>query len=224
MVALPIIGIVFCFAYIIFILFKYGVPVSISETSYLLPAKLNWMFAAWCVLTAAPFGIWWFTIAPPNLKWMAVITVIAILMIGVSSFYKSNTQPIPDNQKKQIRVVGSSQEYTANATSNEKESIWERIKEILAKFKPSEFLKYGWARLIHYVNSLIAIAMVNAYVCIVSPVQAVVAMVLMNLIFIIIGTRVDGAYNPDFSTDVDNKAWIFFMEVVCFLEIFIFVW
>ena len=89
MIALPIISIVCCIAYIIFILFRFGVPVSISETSYLLPNKWDWLFGAWCVLLSVPFGFYWFTVAPEGLKWMAVVTVIAILMIGVSSFYKS---------------------------------------------------------------------------------------------------------------------------------------
>ena len=71
MIALPIISIVSCIAYIVFVLFKFGVPVSISETSYLLDSKWDWMFAAWTVLTAVPFGLYWFTVAVPGLKWMA---------------------------------------------------------------------------------------------------------------------------------------------------------
>lgn len=228
MISLPIISIVCCIAYIIFILFKFGVPVSISETSYLLDSKWDWMFAAWCVLTSVPFGFYWFTVAAPGLKWMAIVTVMAILMIGVSSFYKSDHEKIPTiiqrgNEIKFIDLDGKTTVQSIKPT-NEKKSFIEWLKEMLAKFKPSEFLKYGWARPIHYINSLIAIGMVNAYVIMTVPVYALVFTILLNLMFILIGMKVDGVYNPKFSADVDNKAWIFMMEVICFLEIFVFIW
>ena len=72
MIALPIISIVCCIAYIIYVLLKYGVPVSISETYYLLPNKWDWLFAAWSVLTSVPFGIYWYTVSPDNLKWIPI--------------------------------------------------------------------------------------------------------------------------------------------------------
>jgi hypothetical protein len=216
------------------------VPVSISETSYLLPNKWDWLFGAWCVLLSVPFGFYWFTVAPAGLKWMAVVTVIAILMIGVSSFYKSYhnkfeageepilKQKLP-NEAKDIEdeIFEISKGKPSNVVSESEQKtggIWQKIKDLLAKFKPSEFLKYGWVRPIHYINSLVAIAMVNIYTIMTVPTYALTFTILLNVMFILIGMKVDGVYNPKFSADVNNKAWIFFMEVICFLEIFIFIW
>lgn len=227
MISLPIITIVLWTAYTIFILFKFGVPVSYSETSYLLDSKWDWLFSAWCV-SNVPLGFYWFVIAPPGLKWMAVVTVMAILMIGVSAFYKSNHEKIPTIIQKGEQITffenGYAKKYSIKPQDGVKKSFKERLKELLSKFKPSEFLKYGWARPIHYINSLIAIAIVNIYTIMIAPVYAVVFSVLMNLVFILIGIKVDGVYNPSFSADVDNKSWIFFLEVIAFLQIFIFIW
>ena len=96
MIALPIISIVLCFAYIIFILFKYGVPASISETYYILPNKWDWLFSAWCVLTSVPFGFWWYTISPANMVWIPIVVVLGVCMIGVSSRYKSGPKKDDD--------------------------------------------------------------------------------------------------------------------------------
>ena len=228
MIALPIISIVFCTAYIVFVLFKFGVPVSLSETSYLLDSKWDWMFAAWTVLTSVPFGFYWFTIAAPGLKWIAVVTVMALLMIGVSSFYKSSHEKIPTVIQKGDKITffedGEMKEYNTKPETKVKKPFIEWLKEILAKFKPSEFLKYGWARPIHYINSIIAIVLVNVYTIMTVPTYALVFAILLNVMFILIGMKVDGVYNPKFSADVDNKAWIFFMEIISFMELFVFIW
>ena len=216
MISLPIISIVLCFAYIIFILFKYGVPVSISETYYLLPNKWDWLFSAWCSLTAIPFGFWWFTISPKNLCWIPIVVVLCMVMIGVSCRYKSG--PKRDGGDNYVPEVRFDTEKPAV-----KKSFKEFIKELLEKFKPSVFFKYGWARPIHYISSLVTITLVTVYLCLTS-VAAIASMVLSYVMFILIGVNTPGAYNPDYSVDVDNKAWIFFMEVVCFLQLFIFVW
>lgn len=217
MISLPIISIVLCFAYIIFILFKYGVPVSISETYYLLPNKWDWLFSAWCALTAIPFGFWWFTVTPKNLCWIPIVVVLCMVMIGVSCRYKSG----PKRQQEDTYVPKPT--YDSYKPSVEKKSFKEFIKELIEKFKPSNFLKYGWARPIHYISSLICIGLITAYLCMTSVI-AIASMVLSYVMFILVGMVTPGVYNPDYSVDVDNKAWIFFMEVVCFLQLFIFVW
>ena len=214
MISLPIISIICCIAYVIFILFKYGVPVSISETYYLLPNKWDWMFSAWCVLTAAPLGFYWFTIAPPSLKWMPIVCVLAMLFIGVSCRYKSGPKD-PDDI-----VRGNTAESVTVARAD---SFWSFIKEILAKFKPSEFLKYGWARPIHYINSLLVITLSTVYICMMNP-AAILSTIFYYVMFILVGIKVDGVYNKNYSADVDNKAWIFMMEVICFINLFIFMW
>ena len=221
MIALPIISIVFCLAYIIFIIFKFGVPVSLSETYYLLDSKWDWLFAAWTVLTGVPFSIYWFMIAPPGLKWIPVTVAIAILMIGVACCYKSGPKSVdgytPDIVKGEENAVKEEEKKV-------KKSFWEFIKELLAKFKPSEFFKYGPARLIHYANSLIAIILTTVYICMVYGNAAIASTLIMYVMFILIGMKVDGVYNKDYSADVDNKAWIFFMEVICFVQLFVFIW
>ena len=214
MIALPIISIVFCFAYIFYVVFKFNVPVSISETYYLLPNKWDWMFSAWCVLTAVPAGFYWYTIAPHGMKWIPIVVALAVSLIGVSCRYKST-------DKKEPNIVRGNQE---DSITLKKAKSWkEFIKELLEKFKPSNFLKNGWARPIHYVSSLVAIILCMVYVCIVNTL-AIPSVILSYVVFIIIGTQVDGTYNKDYSTDVDNKSWIFFMEVVCFIQIFVFMW
>ena len=110
-----------------------------------------------------------------------------------------------------------------NDTGQSKKRWVEFIKEILAKFNPKEFFKYGWARPIHYVSSLLVMGLITAYVCIMTPV-AIAYVVLSLVMFMLIGMVTPGVYNKDYSLDVNNKTWIFFMEVVTFLQLFIFVW
>ena len=220
MIALPIISIVCCLAYVIFIIFRFGVPVSLSETYYLLDNKWDWLFAAWTVMTALPFGIYWFMIAAPSLKWIPITVAIAMLMIGVACCYKSGPKKdvpnyIPDNVKGDRAVI-----YTLASISSTG-NFW---KDLLRKFNPKEFFKYGPARLIHYVNSLIAIILSTVYICMTCGASAIASTIILYVLFIIIGLKVDGVYNADYSADVDNKAWIFFMEVICFSQLFTFIW
>lgn len=214
MIALPIISIICCFAYIFYIVFKYNVPVSISETYYLLPNKLDWLFSAWCALTAVPAGFYWYSIAPSGLKWIPIVVAVAVTMIGVSCRYKST-------EKQEGGIVRGNQKESL--ALKDAKSFKEFLKELLAKFNPKEFLQYGWARPIHYVASLLAITLCTVYICIVNKL-AIPSVILSYITFIIIGMKVNGTYNKNYSTDVDNKSWIFFMEVVCFIQIFIFMW
>ena len=216
MISLPIISIVFCIAYVVFILFRFGVPVSLSETYYLLSNKWDWMFSAWCVLTATPLGIYWTidTMAKyPSMTWIPITCVIAMLFIGVSCRYKSG----PKNEDSIVKGdIEQPKKYSVK-----KKNVKEFFVELLAKFKPSEFLKYGWARPIHYFNSILLITLTTIYVCVVNPV-ALYSTIFLYVMFILIGLKVDGVYNKDYSADVDNKAWIFFMEVICFIQMFVY--
>lgn len=213
MTALPIISIVLCMTYVVFIIFKYGVPVSISETYYLLPSKWDWLFAAWTVLTSVPVGIYWFMKAPDNLKWIPITVIIAMLMIGVACCYKSG----PKKQDGYTTTVEKSQ-------SNVKNTAIGWISDLETKFNPKTFFQYGAARLIHYANSLIAIILSTIYLCMTCGAQAIANTVISYAMFIIIGLKVDGVYNPDYSLDVNNKAWIFFMEIICLINLFVFIW
>lgn len=214
MFTLPIISIAVCFAYIIFIIFKYGVPVSLSETYYLLPNKWDWLFSAWCSLTSIPFGFWWYEVTPKNLSWIPILVVFNMVMIGVTCRYKSG----PKDNNNYIPHLANNK-----AKNNKRKTFKEFLKELAEKFKPEVFLKYGWARPVHYISSIIVIALITVYLCLTSMV-AVMSMFLSYIMFILIGINIPGAYNKDYSLDVDNKSWIFFMEIVCILQLFIFVW
>lgn len=214
MILLPIISIVMCLAYIIFIVLKYGVPVSLSETYYILPNKWDWMFAAWTVLTSLPFSIYWFQSSPDNLKWIPVVVGIALLMIGVSSCYKSGPKKeYPDKYTGYLKCG-----------DNNLEPIWVIWDNIKTKWASGDLFKYGWLKIIHFINALIVIILSTVYVIIHAGSLAIISTILSYLIFIVIGARIGGVYNEDYSADIDNKTWIFFMEVVCILNLFIFVW
>lgn len=220
MITLPIISIVCCIAYIFFILFKYGVPVSISETYYLLPNKWDWLFAAWAVLTSVPFGIYWWSIAPSELKWIPITVMIALLLVGAACCYKSG----PKQTQGYIPLIVKG-EYIRdlNTLHKEPKSWWQNIIEYLkTKFNPKVFFKYP-ARVIHYVNSLIAIILSTIYLCKTCGSTAIAGTIISYVVWILIGMKVDGVYNPDYSLDVNNKAWIFFMEIVCLVNLFVFI-
>lgn len=222
MISLPIISIVFCFAYIIFILFKYGVPVSISETYYLLPNKWDWLFAAWTILTSVPFCIYWWDVSPDNLKWIPITVAIALLLVGAACCYKSGPKQIegyvPQTVKgKYVRDL--------NTIAKENKSWWQKIIEYLkTKFDPKNFFKYGPARLIHYANSLIAIILSTIYICLTCGTHAIASTIISYVVWMLIGSKIDGVYNPDYSLDVNNSVWIFFMEIICFVQLFVFIW
>lgn len=203
MISLPIISIVVCMAYIVFVLFKFGVPTSLSETFYLLPEKWRWLFPAWCVLTAAPLGVYWFTISTTSLCWIPIVCMIGLLFVGVSCDYKAPVV-LPEDI-----VKGN----TAKSKS---------IKELLKTLSFKELFKNGWTKPIHYANSILIIILSTVYICIMNN-AAIMTTLLLYPLFILIGLKVDGVYNSTYSADVDNKAWIFFMEVICFVNLFSFI-
>lgn len=212
MIALPIISIVACIAYVVFILFRYGVPVSISETYYLLPNKWDWMFSAWCLMTSLPLGMYWFSVSPSGLRWMSVVCMIAMNFIGVACRYKSGPKSEDDIVKGDIVVGG---------VVGERKGFRGLLKELREKFSMKEMFRYGWTKPIHYVNSLIVIIVTTVFICMVNP-AAILSTVFFYVVFILIGLKVDGVYNRNYSADVDNKSWIFFMEVICFLQLFVY--
>lgn len=227
MISLPIISIFFTIFFVAFILVKYGVPVSLSETYYILPTHLDWFFSAWTALLALPFGIYWFMVSPTGLKWIPVVVAIALLMIGAADCYKSG--PKKEYAARKISTVLAKGNVNDNLNLGAtKMRFIERgiafFKDLKEKFNRKEFFKYGPARLIHYVNSLIAIILTTIYFCITGGAPAIAATCLCYPFAIVAGLKVDGVYNPDYSADVDNKSWIFFMEMVCLGLLFIFIW
>lgn len=109
MIALPIISVILWLSYIIFVLCKFGIPVTISETYYLLSKKWDWLFAVWCFFTATPFCIYWYIIAPVGLKWFAVANWVAMISIGICGCYKSgpkepNSENVLPKVMKRLRI------------------------------------------------------------------------------------------------------------------------
>ena len=197
MITLPIISIILCIAYIVFVLFKYGVP-----------------------------GIYWFTIAPNNLKWVPITVVIALLLVGAACCYKSGPKTLEGYEPPMVK--GDQEEklqphYYDMKPSWIKELWWKLVDYLKSKFNPKVFFKYP-ARVIHYVNSLIAIILSTIYLCMTCGPQAIAGTIISYIVWILIGMKVDGVYNPDYSLDVNNKAWIFFMEIICFVNLFVFIW
>lgn len=229
MISLPIISIVCCIAYIVYVLFKYGVPVSISETYYLLPNKWDWVFAAWSVLTSVPFGIYWWSVSPDNLKWIPITVMIALLLVGAACCYKSGPKTEENYKPKSFKgntnlIFVKLEDSGAIINSKTQYSWWQKLVEYLkSKFNPNVFFKYP-ARVIHYVNSLIAIILSTIYLCKTCGSTAIAGTIISYVVWILIGMKVDGVYNPDYSLDVNNKAWIFFMEIICLTNLFIFIW
>jgi len=210
MIALPIISVVCCFAYIFYIIIKYGVPVSLSETYYLLQNKQDWLFSAWCVFTSVPLGVYWF-LSANEMKWIPVITMLCLLLVAVSSRYKSlckcDEHCILEDTEKPIVQLG----------------LKGKLQEMFSMFTKAFISKFGIAKMIHYIASIIAIILSTVYICVLNK-YAIYSTALLYPIFIIIGLKIKGIYNEKMSLDVNNSIWIFLMEVICFINLFIFIW
>lgn len=215
MLALPIISIICCIAYIFYVVIKFGIPVSLSETYYLLPNKQDFLFSVWTVMTGIPFGIYWFTISPSELVWIPITISILLPLIGCACRYKSIDKPVEIIQYTKRKSLSQS-----NSIGNK---ITDFVKETLAKFKPSVFLQYGWARPLHYIASILAIILSTVYICILNK-NAIISTCILYPVFIFLGMFIEGSYNKHYSVDVNNKAWIFLMEIICFTQIFIYTW
>jgi len=206
MIALPIISFICCIAYIIFIVFKYGVPVSLSETFYLLPEKIDWLFSAWCTMVAVPLGIYWFMLAPGYLCWIPLLVMFGLLFTGVSCRYKGGCKCEGCNEVEDIEEVILL-------------PFWQKIKSMLKAFNP----KNGSAKFIHFVCSIMAIILSTVYICIMNK-YGWLSVIFFYPLMIAIGLNIPGVYNKNTALDTNDSAWIFFMEVVCFCLLFIFIW
>jgi len=208
MIALPIISAVFCFAYIIYIVLKYGVPTSLSETYYLLPNKQDWMFSGWCVLSSVPLCIW-LVMTQPYI-WMPIVITLCLLFVGVSCRYKSECKCNNPEHNHGEQVPFEDIQLL---------SFWQKIKSMLSAFNP----KNGMAAFLHYVCSILAIILMSSYLCLIHS-TACIAICVLYPMFILIGMQVPGTYNESTVLDTNDSAWIFFMEVITFTNIFIFIW
>lgn len=227
MIALPIVSIIFTILFVTFILVKYGVPVSLSETYYILPTHLDWLFSAWTALLALPFGIYWFMVSPANLKWIPVVAAVATLMTGAADCHRSGPKKEYAARKISTVLAKGNVNDKLNPGATKMRFIERAIaffKDLKEKSNRKELFKHGPARLIHYTNSFIAIILTTIYICITGGTPAIAATCLCYPFAIVAGLKVDGVYNPDYSADINNKTWIFLMEMVCLGLLFIFIW
>lgn len=216
MIALPIISVILWLSYIIFVLCKFGIPVTISETYYLLSKKWDWLFAVWCFFTATPFCIYWYIIAPVGLKWFAVANWVAMISIGICGCYKSGPKE-PNSEK----CIAKGNEETTDLLEEE-HPIAVIKQHLIDKFKPSALFKYGWKKLAHYVNAVGAIVLSTVYFWITAKIT-VIASLIVYCLSILFGSRVEAVYNSKYSSSHSHNAWIFFAEITCFLQLFLFI-
>ena len=220
MLLLPIISIILWVSYIIFVLCKFGIPTTISETYYLLSKKWDWIFAVWFFVTSTPLCIYWFIIAPHGLKWFPIANWVAMVTIGLCGCYKSGPKD-PES----VKCISKGDETPAETERQPFRPVRSLIgysKRIVAKFKPQNLFKYGWKRLVHYINALGAIVLSTVYLWITAKIT-VIASLLIYFCSILIGTRVKAVYNWKYSTNRSHNAWVFFAEIICFVQLFIFI-
>ena len=86
MISLFLISLVSFLGYMTFIVLKYGMPASISETYYLLPKKIGRIvFWAWTVLVALPLMIFGAEISPDRFPCEFMIFFCGTFLIGVGT-------------------------------------------------------------------------------------------------------------------------------------------
>lgn len=90
MIAFFIVSLLVILAYVGGIVWRYGVPASISESYYLLPKNLGKpLFYGFCVLTALPLMIYWFDITKdqPD-QFLVFLACVPLAFVGVSGAFK----------------------------------------------------------------------------------------------------------------------------------------
>lgn len=216
MIALPIISVILWMSYIIFVLCKFGVPTTLSETYYLLSKKWDWLFAAWCFFTATPFCIYWYIVAPIGLKWFAVANWVAMVSIGICGCYKSGPKE-PNSEK----CIAKGDEETLDILEEE-HPIAVIKQQLIEQFKPSTLFKYGWKKLAHYIGAVGGILFSSMYFWITAKITVIASLVIYCL-SILFGSRVKAVYNSKYPSGGSHNAWIFFTEITCFLQLFLFI-
>lgn len=78
----------FCI-YIGAVIAKYGIPASISETFYLLPKKLNWLFTVFCWIVSIII-VPWLNISPDVWQFLAFLAVGGLCFVGTAAQFKED--------------------------------------------------------------------------------------------------------------------------------------
>ena len=82
-----IINIVLFLVYNLYIIHKYHIPSSLSETAYLLD-KQYWLFTILCLLTSFSILPIWFEIGSSDWNFLKFLSIIGLIFTGVTPFFK----------------------------------------------------------------------------------------------------------------------------------------
>lgn len=89
---LTIISLCIFTAYIAYIVARYGVPASISESHYLLPRPWKWLFTAFCWGVALTIAVPWFALTPDAWQPLPFISIGGLLFVGGSPLFLEKQQ------------------------------------------------------------------------------------------------------------------------------------
>ena len=78
--------ILFCL-YNIYIIYKYGLPTSLSETAYMLNTK-KWLFTILCLVTGFSILPIWFNIGSSDWDFLKFLSMIGLAFTGVTPMFK----------------------------------------------------------------------------------------------------------------------------------------
>ena len=78
--------ILFCL-YNIYIIYKYGLPTSLSETAYMLE-KMYWLFIILCLVTGFSILPIWFNIGSSDWDFLKFLSMIGLAFTGVTPMFK----------------------------------------------------------------------------------------------------------------------------------------
>jgi hypothetical protein len=86
---LYIFSLVIFVAYLAAILWRFGVPKSISESYYMWPRGCGqWLFNGFCLLTALPLMAFWFEISPDMWRFLVFFACAPLGFVGAAGAFK----------------------------------------------------------------------------------------------------------------------------------------
>lgn len=89
MITLILISLAAFIAYTALVIKAYGIPVSVSDTFYLLPPKRRWLFTAFCLTVGAPLLPAWIVLAGENLQFLPFLSCAGLLFVGAAAQFKA---------------------------------------------------------------------------------------------------------------------------------------
>ena len=94
MATIIVINIILFCLYNIYIIYKYGLPKSLSETAYMLEKKY-WLFTVLCLVTGFSTLPIWFDIGSADQNFLKFLSMIGLVFTGVTPMFKKElNEPI----------------------------------------------------------------------------------------------------------------------------------